>query len=535
MTSSPVPTPPSAQVPARPDPPDPLEPPEPIGRPAPRVQPRPIGPGSSSDQALGENAAGRGVLRDLLAGAEPVEEIIVATVDLQGRLVGSAVSPEHFTGPVLADGLGACTYLHAVDVDMKTDGGYPHSPWYDGFGDLRLQPDLTTLRRAPWHPSDAVVFADAFWPDGSPVGVAPRAVLRRQLDALAASGLTAFAGTELEFLVFRESYRRAARRSYTDLTPASRYNIDYALSGTEGLDDLVRRLRRAMAGIGVAVESARGEVHPGQFEIVFRYADAMQACDNHTLYKTAAKKIAAAGGQALTFMAKYDEGEGNSCHVHLSLRGTDGACVFAPSPEGEGALVRHPGLAPPGIAPPGFPPPGSRDDIAGMSALMCSFVAGQLACMADFALLYAPNVNSYKRLAPGSFAPTGVSWGRDNRTCAIRVVGDGPGLRVEHRVPGGDANPYLAVAGMIAAGRYGIEHRLPLEPGRVGNAFTMPDVPRLPATLREAVDRWRASAVARAAFGDRVVAHLAHAAEVELAGYERTVTDWERRRGFERF
>ncbi|WP_035923482.1 glutamine synthetase family protein [Frankia sp. QA3] len=468
--------------------------------------------------------AGIEALHGLLTGDQAVEEVVVATVDLQGRLVGSAVSPEHFTGEVLADGLGACTYLHAVDVDMQTDGGYPRIPWYDGFGDLRLRPDLTSLRRAPWRPSCAVVLADASWPDGSPVDVAPRTVLRRQLDALAAAGLTALAGTELEFLVFRESYKRAARRSWSGLTPASRYNIDYALFGTEELDDLTRRIRRAMAGAGIAVESARGEVHPGQYEIVFRYAEALRACDNHALYKTTAKKIAAVSGQALTFMAKYDEGEGNSCHVHLSLRGANGGDpVFAASPDQTMSKM------------PTARSDTARSDTAGMSPLMCSFVAGQLACMADFTLLFAPNVNSYKRLAPGAFAPTGVSWGRDNRTCAVRVVGSGAGLRIEHRVPGGDANPYLAIAGMIAAGRYGMEHGLALEPGRVGNAFTMPGLTPLPATLREAVERWRSSALAHAAFGDRVVAHLTHAAEVELAGYEGTVTDWERRRGFERF
>ncbi|MCM3923656.1 glutamine synthetase family protein [Frankia sp. AiPs1] len=527
MTSLPAPIPPARSA----GPAEGQSPAEPAGHLPVPAPPQPADPASPPDRAsaggsagprsatadpqateIDPPAAGIEALHRLLTGDHAVEEVVVATVDLQGRLVGSAVSPDHFTGEVLADGMGACTYLHAVDVDMQSDGGYPRTPWHDGFGDLRLRPDLSTLRRAPWRPSCAVVLADASWPDGSPVDVAPRTVLRRQLDALAAVGLTALVGTELEFLVFRESYKRAARRSWSRLTPASRYNIDYALFGTEELDDLTRRIRRAMADAGIAVESARGEVHPGQYEIVFRYAEALQACDNHALYKTTAKKIAAASAQALTFMAKYDEGEGNSCHVHLSLRGVDGdEPVFAAAP---GA---------------------SRSDTAGMSPLMCSFVAGQLACMADFTLLFAPNVNSYKRLAPGAFAPTGVSWGRDNRTCAVRVVGSGAGLRIEHRVPGGDANPYLAVAGMIAAGRFGMEHGLTLEPGRIGNAFTMPGLTPLPATLRDAVERWRSSAVAHAAFGDRVVAHLAHAAEVELAAYEGTVTDWERRRGFERF
>ncbi len=472
------------------------------------------------------------VLTDLLTGDDPIDEVVVATVDLQGRLVGSAVSPEHFTDEVLPGGLGACAYLHAVDVDMRTDGGYPRTPWLDGFGDLRLRPDLASFSRAPWRRSSGVVLADAYWPDGTVVDSSPRAVLRRQLNALAADGLTALAGTELEFLAFRESYERAARRAWSDLTPASRHSIDYALSGAEELDELARGIRLAMAQAGIRVESARGEVHPGQYEIVFHYAEALRTCDAHVLYKTTAKRLAAARGQALTFMAKYDAGEGNSCHVHLSLReSANGRPVFA-APVDRGGSAHASAEA-------GDPPwdhgGHARGDTAGMSPLMCSFVAGQLACMADFTLLFAPNINSYKRLAPGAFAPTGISWGRDNRTCAVRVVGSGPGLRVEHRVPGGDANPYLAVAGILAAGRYGMEQGLALEDGRVDNALTGSGLPPLPTTLRDAAALWRSSPIARAMFGERVVAHLAHAAEVELAGYDRTVTDWERRRGFERF
>ncbi|EFC83970.1 Glutamate--ammonia ligase [Parafrankia sp. EUN1f] len=452
-----------------------------------------------------------------------VDEVIVAAPDLQGRLLGTALSPEYFRERLLGgDGVGACTYLYAVDVEMETGPGYAYDPWQGGFGDLRLIPDPATLRRAPWRPRSAIVIADALWPDGSTVEVAPRTVLRRQLDRLAGLGLCALAGTEPEFLVFEENYRDAARRDYTRLTPASTYNIDYALAGTERLDDLVRSIRTAMAVAGARVESARAEVHPGQYEIVFGYDEAMRTCDQHVLYKTTAKKIAGAAGRALTFMAKYDQGEGNSCHVHLSLRTTQGGLVLA-------AATSESGSDNSGER------GGSGSGSGGMSELMRWFVAGQLACLAELTLLYAPTVNSYKRLAPGAFAPTGISWGYDNRTCAVRVVGSGGSLRIEHRVPGGDANPYLAVAGMIAAGLYGIEHRLPLEPPRVGNAFAANDVPRLPTSLREAARAWRESAVARAAFGQPVVDHLAHAAQVELAGYERTVTDWERRRCFERF
>ncbi|KWX00167.1 hypothetical protein TH66_14765 [Carbonactinospora thermoautotrophica] len=440
------------------------------------------------------------------AAAGEIEDVVVALPDLQGRLQGSRLSVDYFLDHVAEAGFGACVYLLAVDVDMNTGPGYGIDPWAAGFGDFILRPDLATLRRVPWLDRTALVIADAHWPDGSPVAAAPRQVLRAQLDRLAARGLTALAGTELEFLVFRESYQEAWDRGYRDLRPATRYNVDYSLQGLGELEPVVRRIKRAMAAAGMAVETARGECHPGQYEIVFRYADALLTCDNHVLYKTGAKQIAAEEGVALTFMAKYDEGEGNSCHVHLSLRSADGAPVFA----GHGTGER-----------------------AGMSRLMEHFVAGQLACLADFTLLYAPNVNSYKRLRPGSFAPVNVAWGRDNRTCPIRVVGSGESLRIEHRVPGGDANPYLAVAAILAAGLYGIEQELELEPAREGNAFQA-SAPRLPATLRDAVERWEASALARKAFGEEVVDHYARAARAELAAFEAAVTDWERVRGFER-
>jgi glutamine synthetase len=330
--------------------------------------------------------------------------------------------------------------------------------------------------------------------------VSPRQVLRDQLARLAERDLVALAGTELEFLLFRDTFAEAHDRDYRGLRPASRHNVDYSTTGVADLEPVVRRIRREMVRAGLELESARGECHPGQYEIVFRYADALSTCDNHVLYKTGVRQIAAQEGMAATFMAKYDEGEGNSCHVHLSLRSGSGEPVFG------------------------------GDE---MSPLMRHFVAGQLACLRELTLLYAPNVNSYKRLAPGAFAPTVVAWGWDNRTCPLRVVGAGESLRIEHRVPGGDANPYPAVAAMIAAGLYGIEHELPLEDPYEGNAFDS-GRPRLPTSLGEAVALWEGSAVAEKAFGGEVVAHYAAAARAELASYGRTVTDWERRRGFER-
>ncbi|MFJ6213393.1 glutamine synthetase family protein [Streptomyces sp. NPDC092296] len=452
------------------------------------------GPHLTLEQLRAEHAAGR------------LDDVVVAVPDLQGRLQGSRLAVPYFLDQAAEQGFGACLYLFSTDVEMATGPGYAVDAWDRGFGDFVLRPDLTTLRTLPWQPGSAFVLADAVWPGGEPVAVAPRQILRHQLAALAEHGLTAFAGTELEFLVFLEDYRHAWEHDYRGLRPATRHNVDYALQGLTELEPLVRRLRREMPGAGLTLETARAECHPGQYEIVFRYAEALTTCDNHAVFKNGAKQIAAEEGRALTFMPKYDAGEGNSCHIHLSLRGrADGAAVLAD--------------------------PGAAD---GMSELMRHFVAGQLHCLAELTLLMAPNVNSYKRLRPGAFAPTGIAWGRDNRTCPIRVVGAGESLRIEHRVPGGDANPYLAVAAAVAAGLYGIEHRLPLPEPHRGNALADPAVPRLPTTLTEALHRWENGGLARKLFGDDVVSHYAQAARTELSAFESAVTDWERVRGFER-
>ncbi len=435
------------------------------------------------------------------AGA--VDTVVLAMTDMQGRLQGKRVAADFFLSDVVPGAAEGCGYLLAVDVDMNTVDGYEVSSWDAGYGDLVLAPDLATLRMVPWHPATAMVQCDVTHHDGTPVGVSPRQVLRRQLDRLAGHGWHAYAGTELEFIAFRDSYEQAWDRAYHGLTPVNQYNVDYSILGTSRIEPLLRRIRNGMAGAGLTVESAKGECNPGQHEIAFKYGPALATCDDHAVYKTGAKEIAAQDGVSLTFMAKYDEKEGNSCHVHLSLRDAEGRPVLA------------------GDGPYGFSP------------VMEHFLAGQLACLADFALLLAPNVNSYKRYVAGSFAPTAIAWGRDNRTCALRVVGHGPSLRFENRVPGGDVNPYLAVAALVAAGLHGVEQQLPLEPEFTGNAYASA-APRVPATLGAAVDAFARSEVAEAAFGADVVRHYAHAGRTELAAFEGAVTDWERRRGFER-
>jgi glutamine synthetase len=433
-----------------------------------------------------------------------VDTVLLVLADMEGRLQGKRLTAAHFLDEVAEHGAEGCNYLLAVDVDMNTVDGYAMSSWGSGYGDFAMVPDFATLRRMPWHPGSALVLADLAWFDGTPVPASPRQILRRQLDRLAARGLRAFAGTELEFVVYRDSYEDAWQRGYRDLTPANQYNVDYSLLGTARVEPLLRRLRVDMAGAGLTPESAKGECNYGQHEIAFRYADALGCADHHVIYKNGAKEIAAQEGVALTFMAKPNAREGNSCHIHFSLRSLDpDGAVFA--------------------------------DGHGMSALMRRALAGTLATMREFTLLYAPNVNSYKRYQPGSFAPTAVRWGVDNRTCALRVVGHGPdALRYENRVPGGDVNPYLAIAAMAAGALYGIEHELTLEDALTGNAYADPDAPRVPATLREAAALWESSGIARDAFGADVVEHYANNARVELAAFDAAVTDWELYRGFER-
>lgn len=433
-----------------------------------------------------------------------IDTVVLAFTDMQGRLQGKRFAARFFLDEVMHHGTEGCNYLLAVDADMNTVDGYAMSSWEHGYGDFAMHPDLGTLRHTPWNPGTALVTADLAWLDGSPVPASPRQILRRQLDRLAEHGLTAHAGTELEFMVFRDTYESAWTGGYRTMTPANLYNVDYSVLGTSRVEPLLRRIRNEMGAAGMTVESAKGECNLGQHEIAFRYAEALTTCDQHSVYKTGAKEIAAQEGQSLTFMAKYDEREGNSCHVHLSLRDADGTPVLA---DDQGPY--------------------------GMSTLMRHFLAGQLAALREFTLLYAPNINSYKRFAPGSFAPTSVAWGPDNRTCAYRVIGHGHSHRLENRLPGGDVNPYLAVAGMIAAGLHGIEREWELPEACTGNAYTG-DAEQVPGTLRDAAQLWGDSALAREAFGDEVVDHYRNMARIEQEAYDTAVTDWERYRSFER-
>jgi glutamine synthetase len=435
--------------------------------------------------------------------AGEIDTVLLGMCDMQGRLQGKRLDARHFLADVVEHGAEGCNYLLAVDVEMNTVSGYAMSSWETGYGDFAMVPDMATLRLVPWLPATALVLSDLRWNDGREVVASPRQVLRRQLERLAERGWSANAATELEFLVFRDSYEEAWHKGYRALEPANLYNVDYSLLGTARVEPLIRRIRLGMAGAGLEVENSKGECNNGQHEINFRYTDALRCADDHVIYRNGAKEIAAQEGMAISFMAKYDAREGSSCHIHFSLaEGEDG---------GEGGAV--------------FP---------GDSATFEAFLAGQLHGMRELTLLLAPNVNSYKRFAEGSFAPTTIAWAKDNRTCALRVVGHGPRLRFENRAGGADLNPYMALSALIAAGLAGVDDGLELEPAFVGNAYAATDRPRLPRTLREARDLFAGSALARQAFGEEVVAHYVRAADVELEAFEAAVTDWERVRGFER-
>jgi len=433
--------------------------------------------------------------------AGDIDTVIVGFCDMQGRLVGKRISARLFIDDVAAHGAECCNYLLAVDIDMNTVGGYAISSWERGYGDMEFLLDLETIRLLPHLPGTAMVQCDLAWPDGQPVVQSPRAILARQVERAADAGFVALAGTELEFIVFDTTYEEAWSAGYRNLPPANQYNVDYSILGTSRIEPFLRDLRNATYAAGMNVEGAKGECNFGQHEVGFLYDEVVVTADNHAVYKTMAKEIAASHGKALTFMAKYNEREGNSCHIHLSLRGTDGSLAF-----GEGHE---------------------------RSETYDQFIAGILATMREFTLLYAPNVNSYKRFAAGSFAPTAIAWGLDNRTCAVRLVGHGASARLENRVPGGDVNPYLALAAMLAGGLHGIEQGLSLEPELVGNAYAS-DKPHVPSTLLEARNAFHESTIARKVLGDEIVEHYTNMADVELAAYGAAVTDWELRRTFER-
>lgn len=428
-----------------------------------------------------------------------IDTVVVAFTDMQGRLMGKRLHGDFFVEEIDAEHeVEGCNYLLALDMEMDPIPGYEIASWERGYGDFALRPDLATLRRIPWLVATALVLSDVHWQDGSPVQPSPRQVLKAQMERAAALGLTPMTGSELEFYLLRETYQEAWGKRYEGLTPSVPYILDYHVLASTYDESLLRQIRNGMQGAGMKVESSKGEAWPGQHEVNFRFADALTMADNHVVYKNGAKEIAHANGCSISFMAKpFETWIGNSCHIHASLF-RDDAPAFA---EDETLFER--------------------------------FLAGQIACVEELAVFFAPTINSYKRYAAGTWAPTSLAWGHDNRTCGFRIVGHGASRRVETRIPGGDVNPYLAFAAIIAAGLHGIESGLELPPPLEGNAYES-DAKRFPSTLREAIAALEAGSVARAAFGDQVVDHYLNYARTEQSLFDQVVTDWERVRYFER-
>jgi glutamine synthetase len=432
-------------------------------------------------------------------GSGAVDTVIACFTDMQGRLLGKRLDAEFFLSEQEEGHTGeGCNYLLALEMEMDPVPGYAIASWERGYGDFGLRPDLSTLRRIPWHEATVMVQCDVEWHDGTPVGPSPRQVLKAQVEKARTLGLEPMFGSELEFFLFRESYAEAHAKHYHDLTPSVPYILDYHILGASFDEPFLREVRTSMKGAGMIVESSKGEAWAGQHEINFRFQDALRAADDHVVYKTGIKEIAFQRGCSVTFMAKpHHDWVGSSCHIHSSLW-RDGANAFA----GESEEFRH-------------------------------YLAGQIACLGDLAVFIAPTINSYKRFAAGSWAPTTLAWGYDNRTCGFRVVGHGAAVRPETRIPGADANPYLAFAALLAAGLHGIEQQLELAPALEGNAYVS-DAERFPHSLREAVERLERSELARTLLGDEVVDHYLVYARTEQELFDRTVTGYERERMFER-
>ncbi len=445
-------------------------------------------------------------LSDLVDRGE-VDTVLVVFPDMQGRFMGKRVLGRFFVDELDHNGgtVEACNYLLALDVDMTVLPGFRYANWESGYGDFECRPDVSTLRLVPWLERTALVICDLYEPDGSPVEVSPRRILRRQIERAAAAGYTVKCGTELEFFLFEQSYAQAWDSGFTNLTPSSRYILDYHILQTTKDEWLIRDVRNAMAGAGIPVEFSKGEAGRGQHELNLRYDEALACADHHTIYKNGLKEMAALRDCSVTFMAKPSiDDAGSSCHIHSSLWSRDGSTSLMADESGHG-----------------------------LSETFRGWLGGLVASAAELSLCWAPFVNSYKRYQPDSWAPTAVGWGMDNRTLGLRVVGHGQGMRVESRIPGADCNPYIALAATIAGGLAGIDAEL--DPGSAfeGNGYEA-DLPRIPHTLVDSIERFRGSELARDAFGEDVWWHLLHMAELEWSTFNNTVTDWEKRRGFER-
>ena len=436
-----------------------------------------------------------------------IDTVVMAFPDLQGRMIGKRTSGRFFLEHVADGGTENCDYLIACDIDDEPVAGYRFTSYEQGYGDMLARADWSTVRITPWVERTAVIICDLHdVTTGDLISVAPRTILRRQVEAAADLGFLPMVASEIEFYLFNDSYGEAHAKGYRDLQPHSQFLEDYQILQTTKDEYVIGAIRRGLEAAGVPVEFSKGEAGRGQHEINLEYATAVEMADRNLVYKTAAKEIAHSLGRSVSFMAKYDFADtGSSCHVHSSLWSPDGS------------KAAFPGQGP-----------------SQMSDTFRHYVAGLIAAARDFSLLWAPTVNSYKRFQPGSWAPTGVGWGEDNRTLGFRKVGHGEGMRVECRIPGADANSYFAFAGTIASGLYGIRHQLELPEPYVGNGYTATDIERIPWNLPDAIALWEGSQIARECFGDDVHHHILTMARAEWLAFNSTVTDWELRRYWER-
>jgi glutamine synthetase len=437
------------------------------------------------------------------AEAGTIDTVVTAFTDMQGRLVGKRIDVSYFLDEVTNNGIEGCNYLLALDMEMDPVPGYAMANWEKGYGDFAIAPDMSTLRRIPWLDRTALVLCDVVEHDGAPVAASPRQVLIAQYERAQEMGYTPLLASELEFYLYKQSYAQAHEQDYRDLTPTIPYILDYHILATTMDENVIGQIRRGMRGAGIPVEFSKGEAWYGQHELNVRYADAVTSSDRHTIYKNGVKEIAFLNGVSATFMAKPSEKDiGSSCHIHSSLLDASGASAFIDGHD-ETDVFRH-------------------------------YLGGLRGRIRELALFIAPTVNSYKRYATESWAPTSISWGRDNRTCGFRIVGHGQSRRVECRIPGADVNPYLGYAAVLAAGLDGIANEADPGPELVGNAYAAAGAEPFPSTLREAIDLWEGSEFARAAFGDAVWAHYLNYGRTEQRLFDQVVTDYERRRMFER-
>jgi glutamine synthetase len=461
------------------------------------MEERPGGPGGTTGMLSLDELKG--------AGEEgEIDTVVTAFTDMQGRLFGKRIQIDYFLEEVTGHGIEGCDYLLALDMEMEPVPGYELANWQKGYGDFAIRPDISTLRRIPWLDRTAMVICDVVDHHGEPVYASPRQVLIRQYERAQEMGYTPFTASELEFFLYKESYAEAWEKGFRDLTPTIPYILDYHVLATTMDEAYIGAMRRGMHGAGIPIEFSKGEAWHGQHEINTRYADAVTSADRHAIFKNGVKEIAFLNGISATFMAKTSEKDiGSSCHFHISLQDGEGNSLFVDDDGEETDLFRH-------------------------------ALGGMRRHIRELALFIAPSVNSYKRYAAESWAPTSVSWGRDNRTCGFRIVGDGPSRRIECRIPGADANPYLGYAALLAAGLEGIEKQIDPGPELKGNAYEAAEAEPFPSALREALELWEGSELVKSAFGEEVQAHYLNYGRYEQKEFDQVVTDYERRRMFER-